>query len=49
MGYVYGRTDSYAIGLLLLSLTAALALAADPDRRTPDRRGDHDEEKRGAV
>jgi MFS transporter, NNP family, nitrate/nitrite transporter len=27
MGYVYGRTDSYAIGLLLLSVTAALTLA----------------------
>lgn len=26
MGYVYGRTDSYAIGLLLLSVTAALTL-----------------------
>jgi MFS transporter, NNP family, nitrate/nitrite transporter len=26
MGYVYGRTDSYAIGLGLLSATAALAL-----------------------
>jgi NNP family nitrate/nitrite transporter-like MFS transporter len=26
MGYVYGRTDSYAIGLLLLSGTALLAL-----------------------
>jgi len=26
MGYVYGRTDSYAIGLVLLSITAALAL-----------------------
>jgi MFS transporter, NNP family, nitrate/nitrite transporter len=26
MGYVYGRTDSYAIGLLMLSVTAALAL-----------------------
>jgi NNP family nitrate/nitrite transporter-like MFS transporter len=26
MGYVYGRTDSYAIGLWMLSLTAALAL-----------------------
>jgi NNP family nitrate/nitrite transporter-like MFS transporter len=26
MGYVYGRTDSYAIGLLLLSITAALTL-----------------------
>lgn len=27
MGYVYGRTDSYAIGLWLLSITAVLALA----------------------
>jgi NNP family nitrate/nitrite transporter-like MFS transporter len=26
MGYVYGHTDSYAIGLWLLSLTAALTL-----------------------
>jgi NNP family nitrate/nitrite transporter-like MFS transporter len=26
MGYVYGRTDSYAIGLWLLALTAALTL-----------------------
>jgi len=26
MGYVYGRTDSYAIGLALLSITAALTL-----------------------
>ena len=26
MGYVYGRTDSYAIGLLMLSVTAALTL-----------------------
>jgi len=26
MGYVYGRTDSYAIGLWLLAATAALAL-----------------------
>lgn len=26
MGYVYGRTDSYAIGLVLLSITAACAL-----------------------
>jgi NNP family nitrate/nitrite transporter-like MFS transporter len=26
MGYVYGRTDSYAIGLWLLSVTAALTL-----------------------
>lgn len=27
MGYVYGRTDSYAIGLWMLSATAALTLA----------------------
>jgi MFS transporter, NNP family, nitrate/nitrite transporter len=27
MGYVYGRTDSYAIGLWLLAVTAACALA----------------------
>lgn len=27
MGYVYGRTESYAIGLALLSVTAALTLA----------------------
>jgi NNP family nitrate/nitrite transporter-like MFS transporter len=27
MGYVYGRTDSYAIGLWMLSVTAALTLA----------------------
>lgn len=26
MGYIYGRTDSYAIGLVLLSVTAGLAL-----------------------
>jgi NNP family nitrate/nitrite transporter-like MFS transporter len=26
MGYIYGRTDSYAIGLWLLSITAALTL-----------------------
>ena len=26
MGYIYGRTDSYAIGLALLSVTAALTL-----------------------
>lgn len=26
MGYIYGRTDSYAIGLVLLSITAALTL-----------------------
>ena len=33
MGYVYGQTDSYAIGLWLLAATAALTLAADPHRR----------------
>ena len=26
MGYVYGRTDSYTIGLVLLSVTAAVTL-----------------------
>lgn len=26
MGYIYGRTDSYAIGLVLLSVTAALTM-----------------------
>jgi len=26
MGYIYGRTDSYAIGLVMLAITAALAL-----------------------
>jgi NNP family nitrate/nitrite transporter-like MFS transporter len=26
MGYIYGRTDSYAIGLVLLSVAAALTL-----------------------
>jgi len=26
MGYVYGQTDSYAIGLILLAVTAALTL-----------------------
>ena len=26
MGYIYGRTDSYAIGLVLLAITAALTL-----------------------
>lgn len=43
MGYVYGRTDSYAIGLVLLSLTAASALALTLTivRRTARR---HDEE-----
>jgi hypothetical protein len=27
MGYIYGRTDSYAIGLWMLAVTAALTLA----------------------
>jgi MFS transporter, NNP family, nitrate/nitrite transporter len=27
MGWVYGRTDSYAIGLWMLSITAGLTLA----------------------
>ena len=38
MGYVYGRTDSYAIGLWLLAATAALALLSDRDRRPSYRR-----------
>jgi len=39
MGYVYGRTDSYAIGLWLLSATAAatLALTLTVVRRTAER------------
>ncbi len=43
MGYVYGRTDSYAIGLVLLSVTAAstLLLTLTTVRRTVRR---HDEE-----
>ena len=43
MGYVYGRTDSYAIGLWLLSATAALTLLLTLTvvRRTARR---HDEE-----
>ena len=43
MGYVYGRTDSYAIGLWLLSLTAALTLVLTLTvvRRTARR---HDEQ-----
>jgi MFS transporter, NNP family, nitrate/nitrite transporter len=43
MGYVYGRTDSYAIGLVLLSVTAALTLLLTLTvvRRTERR---HDEE-----
>lgn len=38
MGYIYGRTESYAIGLVLLALTAALALALTVTivRRTAD-------------
>ena len=38
MGYVYGRTDSYAIGLALLSVTAALTLVLTLTlvRRTAD-------------
>ena len=38
MGYVYGRTDSYAIGLWLLCGHRGLALAAHRDRRPTDRR-----------
>ena len=37
MGYVYGRTDSYAIGLVLLSVTAAATLRPHRDRRPPHR------------
>ena len=39
MGYVYGRTDSYAIGLWLLAVTAALTLCSTAHRRPPHRRG----------
>lgn len=41
MGYVYGRTDSYAIGLWMLAVTAALTLVLTLTvvRRTAD---DHD-------
>ncbi len=41
MGYVYGRTESYAIGLALLSITAALTLALTLTvvRRTAATRG----------
>ena len=44
MGYVYGRTDSYAIGLWLLSITAALTLVLTVTvvRRTAER---HDAER----
>jgi NNP family nitrate/nitrite transporter-like MFS transporter len=39
MGYVYGRTDSYWIGLTMLSVTAALTLVltATVVRRTAAR------------
>jgi NNP family nitrate/nitrite transporter-like MFS transporter len=48
MGYVYGRTDSYAIGLVLLSVTAALTLVLTLTvvRRTERR---HDEEVAAAA
>lgn len=48
MGYVYGRTDSYAIGLILLSVTAALTLLLTVTvvRRTERR---HDEEVAAAA
>ena len=41
MGYVYGRTESYAIGLILLSVTAALTLVLTLTvvRRTAATRG----------
>ena len=41
MGYVYGRTDSYMIGLILLSVTAALTLVLTLTvvRRTAATRG----------
>jgi NNP family nitrate/nitrite transporter-like MFS transporter len=39
MGYIYGRTDSYAIGLGLLSITAALTMTLTMTvvKRTADR------------
>jgi NNP family nitrate/nitrite transporter-like MFS transporter len=48
MGYVYGRTDSYAIGLVLLSVTAGLTLLLTVTvvRRTARR---HDEELAAAT
>ena len=46
MGYVYGRTDSYAIGLLAARRDRGLDAAADPDRRAPDQRVRHDEAAR---
>jgi NNP family nitrate/nitrite transporter-like MFS transporter len=43
MGYVYGRTDSYAIGLILLAVTASftLLLTATIVRRTARDASDH--------
>lgn len=48
MGYVYGRTDSYAIGLILLSVTAALTMVLTMTvvRRTERR---HDQEAAAAT
>ncbi|MGH3361011.1 MAG: nitrate/nitrite transporter [Nocardioides sp.] len=45
MGYVYGRTDSYAIGLGLLSVTAALTLVLTLTvvRRTAEPQKEHRE------
>lgn len=42
MGYIYGRTDSYAIGLVLLAVTAAAALLLTVTmvRATANRTGD---------
>ena len=37
MGYVYGRTDSYAIGLWLLFAHRGLDPGSDPDCGAPDR------------
>ena len=43
MGFVYGRTESYAIGLWMLSITAALTLALTLTivRRTAQRQEAH--------
>jgi NNP family nitrate/nitrite transporter-like MFS transporter len=48
MGYIYGHTDSYSLGLWLLSLTAALTLVLTITviRRTA---GEHGEQRRNAV
>ena len=45
MGYVYGRTDSYAIGLWLLAITAAgtLVLTLTVVRRTAERQAEKQE------